>query len=277
MPQTPHLEKHFTAGLEFFDAPGLMQGREVLALGPASWNAWMLGRTDVARKREVRMMTAADGNNPYLVAWSAYFAANLRVFMREYEQAEALAARALELSEKHQFPQIAAYLRCTLGRARAQLGRATEGTGLIRQGIAGLLEVGSPQGISRSTAYLAAAQECEGAIVDALATVEQALQVNPDEVSYRPETFMLRGELRLKQRQTEKAETGFREAIDLARSMEAKAWETRATMSLARLLARHGRSNEAHSMLAAIHGWFTEGFDTADLKDAKALLDELNA
>lgn len=79
------------------------------------------------------------------------------------------------------------------------------------------------------------------------------------------------------QGQTELAEADFREAIALAQKMDAKASELQATMSLARLLDRTGRREEARAMLAAIYGWFTEGFDTADLKDAKALLDQLNA
>jgi len=117
--------------------------------------------------------------------------------------------------------------------------------------------------------------ECEGAIVDALQTVEQALQANPDELMDRPEILRLRGGLRLKQGETEQAEAGFREAVALAQKMGAKAWELRATMSLADLLAKHSRRAEARAMLAEIYGWFTEGFDTADLKDAKALLDEI--
>jgi len=84
-----------------------------------------------------------------------------------------------------------------------------------------------------------------------------------------------RGELRLKLNQTELAELDFREAIGLARNMNAKAWELRATTSLARLLRDTGRRDAARAMLADIYNWFTEGFDTADLKDAQALLDEL--
>jgi len=123
--------------------------------------------------------------------------------------------------------------------------------------------------------YLAAAQQRDGAVVDALETLEQALQVNPDELVFRPEIFRVRGELRLKQGQTELAATDFREAIALARSMGARAWELRVTMSLARLLVKQGRCGEARTSLAEIYGWFTEGFDTADLKDAKGLLSEL--
>jgi len=73
------------------------------------------------------------------------------------------------------------------------------------------------------------------------------------------------------------AENCFRKAIELARVQSAKAWELRATTSLGRLLNKQGRRDEARSMLAKIYNWFTEGFDTADLKDAKALLDELGA
>ena len=71
------------------------------------------------------------------------------------------------------------------------------------------------------------------------------------------------------------AERCFRRAIEIARRQSAKSWELRATTNLARLLAKQGRRDEARAMLADIYNWFTEGFDTADLKDAKALLDEL--
>jgi predicted ATPase len=75
---------------------------------------------------------------------------------------------------------------------------------------------------------------------------------------------------------TTEAESCFREAIEIAQRQQAKSWELRATISLARLLAKMGKRAEARAILAEIYGWFTEGFDTADLKDAKALLDELN-
>jgi tetratricopeptide (TPR) repeat protein len=273
------VEKHFTIGLPFFEDPGLKHfpGATVAAFGGASWSAWMLGRPDVARQRKAHMMAKMNENNPHDVVITGIFAAQLRVYMREYEQAETLAARTLELSEKNQFPHPAAHSRCILGHARAYLGRADEGVALIRQGITTFLEAESRFLISNFYAWLAAALERDGNIADALETVEQALQANADELVYRPETFRLRGELRLKQGQTEMAEADFRESIALAQKMGAKAWELRATMSLARLLASQGRRDEGRAMLAKIYGWFTEGFDTADLKDAKALLNELAA
>ena len=114
-------------------------------------------------------------------------------------------------------------------------------------------------------------------IVDALETVEQALEANPHELVSRPEILRLRGELQFKQGDTELAEADFRDSFALARTMGAKAWELRTTMSLARLLASRGHRDEAHAMLAEIYNWFTEGFDTADLKDARMLLEELAA
>ena len=94
---------------------------------------------------------------------------------------------------------------------------------------------------------------------------------------YRPEILRVRGDLQLKQGQTRLAEADFREAIALARNMSAKAWELRTTISLARLLAQQRHRDEAQAILSEIYGWFTEGFDTADLRDARALLDELGA
>src|SRR5271167_4324402 len=185
----------------------------------------------------------------------------LRLYMREFEAAETLATRGLELAEKHQFPYPLALCQCLLGRVRAQSGRASEAIELIQDGIARLLAIGSRFGITSHTAYLAEAQEHEGAIVNALATLERALEANPDELAHRPEILRLRGEIRLKQGEPELAGTDFHDATALAQKMGAKAWELRATMSLARLLASQGCRDEARSMLSEIYNWFTEGFD----------------
>ena len=94
-----------------------------------------------------------------------------------------------------------------------------------------------------------------------------------------PSLHHVKGELLLAQNPSDgaEAEQCFRTAIEIARRQSARSAELRATTSLARLLAKQGRRDEARTMLAEIYGWFTEGFDTADLKDAKALLDELEA
>jgi tetratricopeptide (TPR) repeat protein len=275
------VEEHFKSALQFFDDPGFRNpafGATVLAAYAfASWNARQLGHFDVARERITHMMTLVNASNPYEVAFSWMFDAILRLHLREYERAEASAARALDVAEKNQIPQPAAYTRFALGQARAQLGRTTEGIALIRQGLAAMLEVGMRLTVPYVIASLAEAQEREGLTAEALETVQQALRTDPKELlNYRPEALKLRGELRLKQGQMELAEAGFRESIALAHGQSAKLPELRSTMSLARLLDSQGKRAEARAMLSDIYNWFTEGFDTADLTDAKALLEELS-
>jgi hypothetical protein len=224
-----------------------------------------------------KMQAAVNPAHPHDLPWSELFSANLYAFLRENDSAEALAAHALDLCEKNQFPNDAASSRQLLGHLRAERGRAAEGIALIREGIDALLKTGSRAGIPGAITSLVAAQLSAGAIGDALETVERTLNFNPEEVVGRPETLRIRGELRLKQGAPQLAEADFRDSIAMARAMGAKAWELRTTLGLARLLASKGRGEEARTMLTEIYNWFTEGFDTADLKDAKALLDELSA
>ena len=119
-----------------------------------------------------------------------------------------------------------------------------------------------------------------GRLDDGLSALTEALAAADEHEirHYEAETHRLKGELLLKQDHSNAAEAQscFQRAIEIARKQSAKSLELRATMSLARLLAKQGRRDEARAMLAEIYGWFTEGFDTADLKDAKALLDELS-
>ena len=272
------VEEHFAAEMKIADDPAIRQNYSVVFVQDfaiAATSAWMLGRPDLARQRFAEMIAITNANNPYELALSQLLAAELQFTLREYEQAEPFATHALELSEKHQFALVAAGSKCSLGKARAQLGRATEGVELVRQGIAGALEIGLRPRTLFNKIWLVEAQAAEGAIVEALETVEQALQENTDEPLFLPATFWLRGKLRLKQGQSEAAEADFREALTLARSMGAKMFELHVIMSLARLLAQQQRRDEARTMLAEIYNWFSEGFDTADLKEAKALLDEL--
>jgi adenylate cyclase len=114
-----------------------------------------------------------------------------------------------------------------------------------------------------------------GQLEEALATIEQAFSAVGEMQIYLPGVLWWRGELHLKRGDETKAAADFREAVVAARRMGSKAFELRATTSLARLLAKQGKRVEARAMLSEIYNWFTEGSDTADLKDAKALLDEL--
>ena len=170
------VEEHFIAGLKFFDDPGYRRhpGATTGAFATAAINAWLLGRGDVARERMARMIAAADGNTLFEQAYSGQWAATILVWLREYEQAGVSAERALKLSMKHQFPLVTAFARCLLGRARAELGHAAEGVELIRQGIAGMQEVG--RFIGFFFFHLAVALERDCVIVDALESVEQSFR-----------------------------------------------------------------------------------------------------
>ena len=269
------VEAHFAAGVPFFDDPKVLALPGIIPgfYGFASWNALVLGKIDTARQREFRMMTVVSRDNPNDAAWLGYFAGTLHLLLGEYERAEELTASSLEISEQHQIPQVAAYSRCVLGSARAQLGRTSEGIVLIRDGIASLNQVGA-----RGHAYLtdlAAAQAGGGFLDEALKTIEEAIQSYTEAPTFLPVPFRVRGEIHEKLGQPQNAEADYRESIAHAQRIGAKIWELRATTCLARLLATRGDHDQARAMLAGIYNSFNEGFDIADLKDAKALLDKV--
>jgi len=272
-------EEHYTRWNTVCEAPGYLQFRAAAAIarGYASLNAWMLGSADSGRKRAAQMIASAQASNdPYHFAFAQYFESFLNYFLRYAPGAMAAADQALALSEEHGFPLTMARSQGILGWAQAQLGNPGEGISLIRRNLAGFAETGSRVMITDILTRLAEAQTLGGAINEALGTLEDALQANPEELVFQPNILTRRGELRLKLGQNELAEADFREAIALGQKMSAKAWELRAATSLARFLRDTNRRNGARTMLAKIYNWFTEGFDTAELKKAKALLDELS-
>jgi tetratricopeptide (TPR) repeat protein len=233
-----------------------------------------LGHADSARPRIAQAIAfGRDSNNPYDLAFARTLESWLYCFLRQLQPAEVAATQALAIVEEHGFAFVRDLTLTMLGWARAQLGHAGEGVTLIRQSLAGLAEDGSRLFITNHLTCLAEAQ----ALDDALSTIEEALAANPEELVFQPNALTCRGQLWLKVSQPELAEADFREAIALAQKTQAKAWELRATISLARLIASQDLRDEARTMLAEIYKWFTEGFDTADLKDAKALLDRLSA
>jgi predicted ATPase len=154
------------------------------------------------------------------------------------------------------------------------------GLSLLREGVRRLRATGSKFQIGYRLGRAVAALHKAGAAEEALALLSDGFEAikTIGERWYESELCRMRGELLLHQEasKAQQAETSLREAVEIARRQSTKSWELRATTSLARLLAKQGRCDEARVMLAAIYNWFTEGFDTADLKDAKALLDELS-
>jgi predicted ATPase len=164
------------------------------------------------------------------------------------------------------------------GWVLAEQGKTDEEIAQMRDSLAALPSFGREVGRPTKLATLAAAYGKAGRTDDALGLVADALAPveSREERNWEAEIYRLKGELLLDAKGPSKAETCFRHAIDIARRQSAKSLELRATTSLARLLDRQGKRDEARQTLGEIYGWFTEGFDTADLKEAKALLEELS-
>jgi adenylate cyclase len=166
-----------------------------------------------------------------------------------------------------------------LGRAMAAEGGVHRAIEAVTEGRDTLTALGNLVNLDQNeplavTVYLQAGRIDEGlAIVERLIAESAAGGVR----FYEADLHRLKGELLLAAgAPMTDAEDSFRKAITIAQHQQAKSWELRATLSLTRLLINQGRCDESRTMLAEIYNWFTEGFDTADLKDAKALLDELN-
>jgi class 3 adenylate cyclase/tetratricopeptide (TPR) repeat protein len=267
-------EKHFVSGEPFLSDQSLRWYYTNRTIFYAGWNAWLTGRADEARAR-MRRAVAAIEDDVYARAIVQFFSSSLHVTLREPEQAAVLAAQAIATAAEHGFRDYGWWARMCHGWAQAQLGRPDEGASLIRQALTACRANGSLTAFTLFLTFLAEAQALGGALAESLRTLEEALTVNPDERFWRPETLRVRGEIRRQQGEEKLAEADFRAAIALAREMSAKAWELRAATSLARLWRDQGRRAEARALLALVYGWFTEGFDTPDLNEAKALLEEL--
>jgi class 3 adenylate cyclase/predicted ATPase len=165
------------------------------------------------------------------------------------------------------------------GWAKAKNGDVKEGLSLLRGGLAAYRSTGAELWMPHHIALLARACEIAGQMEDALTHLGDALQIveRTGERWFAAELNRHKGQLLLQQGHTEAAEELYRKALGIAREQEAKMWELRAAVSLARLRRDRGRRTEARDLLAPVYGWFTEGFDTPDLKDTKALLDELES
>jgi tetratricopeptide (TPR) repeat protein len=240
---------------------------------------WLAGYPDqaLARSREA-LAVAEQTSHGYISAvtrlFCGYFCANCRRIEDALSHAEATIAPAVEYGFSTILPQ----MMILRGWALAHLGRSEEGFDQINRGVA--LHPERAGWLARSSQHRADAclhAKCSGDGLRALADGFQILEGGQKRVE-EPELHRLKGELLLLQnsRALSEAESCFRQAVEIARRQHAKSWELRATMSLSRVLRDSGRRDEARRMLAEIYEWFTEGFDTADLKDAKALLDELS-
>jgi predicted ATPase len=163
------------------------------------------------------------------------------------------------------------------GWLKVQDGEVAEGISLLRRGLTAFRAPGTVMFVPHLIALLASAYEIAGQAEKALSLLHDALRLveRTRERWFAAELHRLKGQLLLRQGHAETADESYRRALGIAREQEAKLWELRAATSLARLWGELGQRGEARELLAPVYGWFTEGFATADLKEAKVLLDEL--
>jgi hypothetical protein len=234
-----------------------------------------LGHPDAARARHGSAVAAARRrSDPFGLSLALVTSASTQLLLRNAEEVDTLAEELVPLTHEYGIgvnQRRAIFFR---GWAMAVGGRTLEGIGEMRRALAELVDPQFKPFMNAAFAELCAKNKL---VEEGLATVEESLaelQGGADAELHR-----VQGELLLSRVPPDqaRAEHSFREAIQVARGQAARLYELRATINLARLLHDTDRHDEARTMLAEIYNWFTEGFDNADLKDAKALLDELSS
>ncbi len=242
---------------------------------------WFLGYPDRAlqRSREALALTEQLGHLATSAAGLTYLAL-VHALRRDWPAARECAASAIALSKEQGFPQHLALGTIVHGRAIAARGEPEQGVAEIRRGIETRRSIGAEINRLFDLALLAEAQAQASDFEPALDTLAEgvALAGTTGEGFYQSELYRLQGEFLLAhddRRAAADAEACYIQALDTARRRGARSLELRAAASIARLWAAQGKRRTAYGLLAPVYGWFTEGFDTADLKDAKALLDEL--
>jgi TOMM system kinase/cyclase fusion protein len=251
----------------------------VASLAYLSWILLLLGYPDQALKTIHEALTLArELSHPYSLAYALHFVPGIHQFLREELTAQGCAEELITLSSEQGFAYWLGWGKILRGWALAQQGKAEEGITQMHQGLTAHRATGARLALSHFLALLSEAYGKVGQAEKGLAILAEGLAVvrNTGERFYEVEIYRLKGELilALSQENQSEAERCFRQAIDIARHQSAKFLELRAVISLSRLWKKQGKKEEAQEMLAEIYGWFTEGFNTADLIDAKALLGE---
>ena len=216
----------------------------------------------------------------YSVIYAQIWVALIHFLRREPEASLEQARVAMDLAEKQGFGQLLAYAKAHCGRALIDLGDAEDGVALIDEALREGKEIGIGFNDSFNLASLAVGTAASGAfdaakkhLAESLTKVEKS-----SERWYEAEIHRIQGELALDEdgpTAAPVAEECFGRSLEIARRQQAKAWELRTACSLAKLWQSEDKLEQAHELLCPVYDWFTEGFDTADMKDAKALLDEL--
>jgi predicted ATPase len=267
----------------------------VICRADAAQVLWLLGYPDQALKMSHNALTLArELAHPFSLVWALYTAASLHMRQREWKAAQEWVEAALAVCTEHELAQWSAWVAIHQGWALTMEGQGEEGIAQIRRSLAAYRATGAEGGDPYLLALLAEAYGEVKQTEEGLNTLAEVLGVadRTEEYLWEAELYRLKGQLTLQssvQRLASsvanlqsltpnpqaEAEECFLKAIEIARRQQAKSLELRAVTSLSRLWQQRGGKEQARQLLAETYGWFTEGFDTADLKDAKALLDEL--
>jgi predicted ATPase len=245
-----------------------------------SWALWHDGYPDqAARTADRALLHAREFGHAYTLAYTLWHVAIPAILSRDVLRVERLANENATISGEHGFPLLCAYSDVLLGWAAAHRGQGANRVDRMRHGIAAATKTGSRVYEPICLGLVAEALAFAGEVEEGLAELDQALARSAlsGERWADAELHRLRGDLicRLPRPDLDKAECSFRAALSISREQGTKGFELRAATSLFRLWRDQGKPAAARELLAPIYGWFTEGFDTADLKEAKALLDEL--
>jgi DNA-binding SARP family transcriptional activator/predicted ATPase len=277
-----HLELTLTVDDVDHEAMVPVRGRDprVAYRSFAAWVAWFLGYPDQAQQlgREA-LNLAQEASHPPSLAMALYVGRVVpQMLRREYEAIPRLVEAFTQLTADHRLGLSEPGVRLARGRALVHRGQAQAGIREMQQGLAAWQATGTKAWASVYLGILADAYLEAGQLEQAQNALDEAFTVvrESGERIVEAELHRLQGEVRLARGEEDEAEAYFRRAVAVARLQEARSWELRAKMSLARLLGQRGRKEEARCMLRDIYGWFTEGFDTSDLKEARALLDGLS-
>jgi predicted ATPase len=247
-------------------------------LETAGMALWALGYPDQARGRAREALVLAEElAHPYTLALAYQIAGIIQAYCRDWRSARERSEVALEISNEHGLAVTRALAAHIRGLALAKQGHAEEGIEEVHRGKGDLQAIGSRVAWAFYLACLAEAYIAAGRAEEAFNTLMEAQEwvAKTQEGYWEAEIHRLKGELLQQQGHEAEAEASFGRAIEAARGQSAKSLELRATMSLARLWQTQNKREQAHEVLGEIYGWFSEGFDTLDLLEAKALLGQL--
>jgi predicted ATPase len=283
----PHLEQGMS--LAALEPPGESPAQDfgVTCRSYSALTLFALGYPDKALERSrAAVQLARDLDLPFSLAFALYIASHLHKYRREPEAMLAYAEEGIALCREQNFALWLGGVIAQRGSALAELGRVEEGIAEIREGMQAWLATGAEVAKPYFLALLAEAERRLGRCADGLCGLDEGLTV-VEELSdrfYEAELHRLKGELTLdrhsganmRSEAQDEAEAWYRRALQVARKQSAKSWELRAAMSLARLWRKQDRREEARAILAPVYEWFTEGLETSDLSEARALLNILH-